>query len=183
MKKTLFLTLIAVATVPGTALAQWGVGASFERRNEAPSNGVGIQFERDVFRIPVVFLRTRIHASYFRDTEYEPQFLPVFAPEPSTIEAYDFGGAVLAGIRFGLFNPYAGVGAGAEQWDFRPDGAAAQANNSTYLYGLLGVSLSAVPGLQPYMEYRFSEFTDPDAAAQEFREARGRFHIGATLRF
>ncbi len=183
MKKLLLLTLIGLATFPETALAQWGVGASFERRDQAPANGYGIQFERDVFRIPVIFLRTRIHASYFKDTEYEPQFLPIFSPEPSTIEAYDFGGTVLAGLRFGLFNPYAGVGAGAEQWDFRPDGAASQQNNTAYFYGLLGVSISALPILEPYMEYRFSNFQDVDSAAQKFREAKGRFHIGVTLRF
>lgn len=76
-----------------------------------------------------------------------------------------------------------GVGAGAEQWDFRPDGAASQENNTGYFYGLLGVSITALPVLEPYMEYRFSNFQDVDSAAQEFRQAKGRFHIGMTLRF
>lgn len=170
----MLLTLITL-----DATAQFGIGASFERRSDAPTNGFGLQIEKDVLGfVPVVYLRTRIHASYF--SEEASLNLANIAVTTGTVESYDFGGALLGGIGLGLFSPYAGVGVGFENWAFDGD---TETNNTMFYYGIAGLAITPVPFIKPYLEYRLATYNDLSAARKEIGEGPGRLHIGVTIRF
>lgn len=178
MKRFFALSALLVLFATADVMAQWGVGASFERRSDRPTNGFGFQLEYDVLdRIPMVSVRTRLHASYF--SEEASISLGGLTATTGKVEAFDFGGAVLGGVKFGLFMPYAGVGVGAENWRFDDDGDGLD----NFLYGVAGVAITPIPFLKPYIEYRVSSYNDVSAAKKEIGEGRGRFHLGITLQF
>jgi opacity protein-like surface antigen len=174
---TLLILLITVIALDATA--QVGIGASYERRSDAPTNGFGIQIEKNVLGfIPVVYLRTRLHASYF--SEDASLNLGAIQVNSGKVEAYDFGGALLAGAGFGLFSPYAGVGVGFENWAFDGD---TETNNTMFYYGIAGIAITPIPFIKPYLEYRLATYNDLSAARKEIGEGPGRLHIGVTIRF
>jgi len=68
MKKIFGIILLIGLVTATDALAQTALGLSYERRNEAPTNGFGIQLERGILgSIPVVDVRARIHGSFFTE--------------------------------------------------------------------------------------------------------------------
>jgi hypothetical protein len=72
MKKKALLTFISALlllplTFTKTADAQWSIGASYEVRDEEPTNGFGVRLERDILSaVPVVDLGLRGHFSFFQ---------------------------------------------------------------------------------------------------------------------
>lgn len=167
------------------ATAQWGVGASFERRNDDPQNGIGVHIEHDIVRfIPIVFIRSRAHFSYF--TEESSRTIAGIAYSRSKVETYDYGAALYGGVNLGLLSPYVGIGAGSDKWNFYQnsnDSSPSSETSSFYYYGIAGVSISPIPFIKPFIEYRVANYNDISAARDEIGEGNARFHFGVTLRF
>jgi hypothetical protein len=175
------MLLIGVAD----ATAQWGAGFSFERRSDDPQNGVGVHIEHDLLgSIPIFFLRTRAHFSYF--SEENTYTFAGIAYQRSRVETYDFGGAFYGGASLGLFAPYVGLGLGSDQWNFYENSGDSSPTNETssfYYYGIVGVALSPIPVVKPFIEYRVANYNDISQAREEIGSGNARFHFGITFRF
>lgn len=178
MKKILvtFSFLLAFVSIHQTAQAQWGVGASYEIRNEDPENGFGFRLERSFLQgAPLIDLGIRAHFSYFNDeiTVSRDDF------EASTdIDVYDYGLAALAGIKLGIVKPYVGLGIGNQQFKFDP---ADNFNDSSFYWnGFGGAEVIIFPFLQPFIEYRIANLTSTDDI--DFDNV-SRLAIGLNIRF
>lgn len=180
MKRLLGIMVMVLLLGITDAFSQTSLGVSYERRNDAPTNGFGIQLERNIFgAIPVVDIRARLHGSFF--SEDATLTLPGLQASTGTVQSYDFGAAVLGGVGLGLFRPYIGLGIGLENWEF--DGTQNYTNNTHYYYGLAGIAITPIPFVKPYLEYRVASFDDMSAARKEIGDGNARFHIGVTLSF
>lgn len=170
------LALILVIGI-GDATAQYGLGISYERRNDAPTNGFGLQLERELLgSVPLISVKARLHGSYFsEETDFR---VGVEQFNRSTIESYDFGAAALGGVNLGSFRPYIGLGIGTENWEYEEG-----SSNTSYYYGIAGLAITPIPFLKPYIEYRVSGYNDVSEARKEIGEGAARFHVGITLSF
>jgi len=189
MKRLLYIATICtfIITLTTPAHAQLGLGVSYEERPDAPNQGFGVQLESELLPLSLIgTLKARLHFSYFSQDARLTVSLDGLPPsaELGKIENYDFGGAILGGINLGFFTPYVGLGAGLDNWKFEP-----QNYEQTYdeqavqYYGLLGASLSIFPKLEPYVEYRVSEYGSIEDVREQIDEGKGRFILGVTLRF
>jgi len=180
MKKLLFtiLTFGFLFTVTDRADAQWALGASYETRNEEPTNGFGLRVERSVLSaVPLVDFNMRAHFSFFNDDALVTRDEQEFSGD---IEAYDYGLALTAGIGIALVKPYVGLGIGAETYDFQGDSGGGFDENNFFWNGFGGVELQLLPMLRPFVEYRFSKISGKEEI--NFDNV-SRLALGVSLRF
>jgi len=190
-KKTLLTFLSALLLLPltltDTADAQWSIGASYEVRNEDPTNGFGLRLERGILSaVPVVDLGIRAHFSYFNETN-DDSFEGVMFDK--TFESYDFGVAATGGVSVGLVKPYVGLGIGWDNSsleysedisdtgdDLRDEFEA----DDFYWNGFVGAEVTIIPMLSPFIEYRFTDISGrEDVSADNVN----RLAIGVSLSF
>jgi hypothetical protein len=191
LTRCFFILAFVISLTAGDALAQLGIGASFERRNESPTNGFGFQLEFELFKaVPLVNIRARLHGSYFsEESDFSLQgALQGVQLGSAKVESTDFGAAALGGVSLGLLRPYIGVGVGSENWSFRPQAGSSplsikRDDDSFYYYGVAGVAFTLIPFIKPYAEYRLASYDSISDARKEIGEGPSRFHIGVTLTF
>ena len=190
-KKTLLTFLSALLLLPltltDTANAQWSIGASYEIRDEDPTNGFGVRLERGILSaVPVVDLGLRAHFSYFNETN-DASFGSLTVDQ--TFESYDFGVAATGGVSVGLVAPYVGLGIGwdnssleysenisGSEADFRDEFEA----DDFYWNGFVGAEVTIIPILSPFIEYRFTGISGrEDIGADNV----SRLAIGVSLSF
>lgn len=200
---TITLGIFTLLLCNNTAVAQFGIGASFERNVNSnnvtgvPENGFGVRIENGIGpKLPLFALKYRIHASAF-NAEYD------FSDRVSDLtnrniesNVYDFGAALLAEIKIPFIaNPYAGLGIGYEVQNInaltniKNDGGndllsvsntlTAIETNSFYYNAFVGLKFTPIPILHPFIEYRYSGFTELDAIT----DSPGRLQIGIMLDF
>lgn len=183
---TRFLTLLTTIIISFTlfiptqdALAQWGVGASYEIRDEAPENGFGARIQRDLPLGPMASLGLRGHFSFFND---EIEVTRNDVTYSSEIESYDFGVALLAGVNVGLLKPYAGAGIGSENYESVADGFEEGSFEESSLYWNIfaGAEVSPIPVIKPFVEYRFVRLFDDENF--DYKQ-NGRFAFGVLFKF
>jgi opacity protein-like surface antigen len=176
-----FLFIIPLA-IPHTADAQWGVGASYELRDEDPQNGFGLRLERSILNsLPVVDVGLRAHFSYFSE---ENQISDGGVTYDQNINDYDLGIAAYGGISLGLVKPYVGLGLGSETWDVsyedRPTGGPNEESDSKLQWNsFIGAQVAALPYLKPFIEYRYTGIPK----AEEMPDQNERLIIGLKLEF
>lgn len=148
-----FPILIAVLIINQPVQGQFSVGASYEIRDENPSNGFGLRMEKSILPgMPLIDLGFRAHFSFFNETIN----LGVNEMELNTnVDAYDYGLAAVAGIKLGLVKPYAGIGIGSERFDA---GSVFKENNF-YWNGFGGAEITLLPFLHPFIEYRIKNLS------------------------
>jgi len=179
MKRIFLLLFLLFSIVSTQGFAQWSLGASFELRNEDPQSGFGLQLHRSVFNnIPVFTTDLRLHASYFSEENRVDTFQENLSRDFVSI---DYGVDLLAGINVGLVKPYAGLGLGAETFDFEAVGwrtiggdAAQEVDESireTNIFWNItaGAQLTSIPVIRPFIEYRYvsTELSQPDVAVTQ----------------
>lgn len=191
MKKKTLLTFISALlllplTLIDTADAQWSLGASYEVRDEDPTNGFGVRIERGILStVPVVDLGIRGHFSYFNETNDLSSEGVTF---DQTLQSYDFGVAATGGVSIGLVKPYVGLGIGWDNTSLEYSGDNVGSANfrdefdaeDFYWNGFAGAEVIILPALSPFIEYRFTgisgrEDVDLDNVS--------RLAIGLSLRF
>lgn len=157
--------LIFCISMPSVSLAQWSIGASYEIRNEEPTNGFGVRAEREFLQqLPLVRLNVRGHFSYFAEDNYAGEDGVTYGE----INNYDFGLAAAAGVSVGLLTPYVGTGFGSTSTDLKgsPNPSTGDLSETSLFWnGFVGAELSPIPALRPFVEYRFE-------AAEGFSELR-----------
>ena len=191
MKKLLVLVIGLLATQLINAdysYAQWGIGAGVEIRDEDPTTGVGIKLERSILsNAPILDINLRGHFSWFNDDDAESLRDQL---SNTNVTAYDYGLALVLGVKLGIVKPYVGAGAGTERYsEERGTGQYFQENNSSFinysennLYwnGFGGAEITLLPYLKPFIEFRYSKLVDTD----EIRiDNYNRLAIGVNFRF
>jgi len=182
---TKYATVLLFALVLAKpAAAQWGIGASYEIREESPKNGFGLRLERDIkLPVPLVFLGTRAHFSYFSDENSVTGNGVTYSRD---IKNYDFGLAAYGGVSLGLLKPYVGLGLGSETYDVNYKDAQTlytEGSDSKLFYNaFVGAALSPIPMLDPFIEYRFSD-VGSNFKYSNINKSNGRLIFGVTLRF
>ncbi len=170
------LTLIPVEEVE----AQWGIGASFELRDEDPSRGYGFRIERGVLEsVPLLDLKTRFHYSAFSDDVDSFRDIDTNV----SLDTWDIGLAALAGVNVGLIKPYGGAGIGRERIDatWSELEQVRSGDDSSFYWNLfLGAEVAPVPLIRPFIEYRFVRLFDDDGF--DYRQ-NSRLAIGLSLSF
>jgi opacity protein-like surface antigen len=158
--------------------AQMAVGVSYENRSEKPTSGFGLHFQSDISPLPVISLNIRLHGSYFSE---EYKFTAGGLSGERTDTSYDFGLALLGGVSAGIVAPYAGVGIGMEFFERETTIGliSSEDENSFFYYGVVGVGMSALPFVRPYIEYRYRGITSSDFMPSEY----GTWAFGVQLRF
>lgn len=180
MKRIIGILSVIMLLGISDAFSQTSLGLSYERRNDAPTNGFGLQLERNILgAVPVVDIRARLHGSFFSE-DAELNIAGIQA-STGTVQSYDFGAAILGGVGLGLFRPYVGLGIGMENWEY--DGTQNFSNNTHYYYGLAGIAITPIPFIKPYLEFRVASYDDLSEARKEIGEGAARFHIGVTISF
>lgn len=171
--------LFAFISINQTAEAQWAVGASYEIRDEDPENGFGLRLERSFLQgVPLLDLGIRAHFSYFNDENNVSRDNVTFSRQ---IDVYDYGLAVLGGVKLGIVKPYVGLGIGNQQFNFDADIQDFDFNESSFYWnGFGGAELTLLPLLNPFIEYRIANLTSTDDI--EFDNV-SRLAIGINLRF
>lgn len=188
MKKFIISALgaLVILSVSIPVQAQFGLGISYEERADTPKQGFGLQLEHELLPFSVITsLRARVHFSYFSDNA--SLSVPV-SSQPSielgTIQNYDYGGAIIGGLNLGLLSPYIGLGISIDNWKFEPKNYNETFDEQTIqYYGLFGASLSVLPVIHPFIEYRVSEYGSIKEIREQMDEGRGRFIIGVSFRF
>ena len=186
--KKLAINLIGLFLITGfvtnTATAQWGIGASYEIRNESPKNGFGVRVEKGIFSsVPLLDFQIRGHFSSFSEENSLTRLGVTFDRE---FDVYDFGVALVAGVNLGVVKPYVGAGLGSERYRFDSinnslsiiDGSFSESNY--YWNGFGGAEVTLLPFLKPFIEFRYSKLFETDDL--EFDQV-SRLAIGVNLRF
>ena len=190
--KTLLTFLSALLLLPltlaDTADAQWSIGASYEVRDEDPTNGFGVRIERGILSaVPIVDLGLRGHFSYFNETNDFSQ--ETGATIDGTFESYDFGLAATGGVSVGLVKPYVGLGIGWDNSSFENSENISGSDidipeefdtDDFYWNGFIGAEVTIIPILNPFIEYRFTDISGRDDVGFD---STNRLAIGVSLRF
>jgi len=176
MKKFFIILVLIISSTNTNGYAQWEVGGSFELRNEDPQSGFGLQVQRSFLnKIVILDTRIRAHFSYF-DEENKLQTSEVNLSRD--FKSFDYGIDAITGFSIGLVEPYAGLGLGAETFDFKAAGIRTiggdgvqnvdEDNTETNLFWniTVGAKISPIPVIKPFVEYRFvsTEISKPDFA-------------------
>lgn len=190
-KKTLLAFLSAILLLPftltDTADAQWAIGASYEVRDEDPTNGFGVRIERGILSaLPVVDIGLRGHFSYFNE---ENDLSSGGVTFDQTIQSYDFGVAATGGVSIGLVKPYVGLGIGWDNTslenseDISGLSAGVQEEfdvQDFYWNGFAGAEVTILPILSPFIEYRFTNISGREDVGFD---SASRLALGLSLRF
>lgn len=185
-KKSL-LALVGVfilsTMMPTITQAQWSIGASYEIRNEDPTNGFGVRLERQILdQLPIVDLGLRAHFSYFSEENNVSQGGVSYSTD---LKNYDYGLAATGGVSLGLLKPYIGLGLGSTTFDVStqdlPGGDFDSSDSAFFWNTFVGAELSPIPALKPFVEYRFQQ-TDEPQFATDF-DSNGRLIFGVSIAF
>lgn len=191
MKKLLILIIGLLSTQLTSAdysYAQWGIGAGVEIRDENPSTGVGIKLEREILsNAPILDINFRGHFSWFNDEDAESLIDQL---SNTKVNVYDYGVALVLGVKLGIVKPYVGAGAGNEK--YKEERSTGQyfdevdttlidySENNFYWNGFGGAEITLLPYLKPFIEFRYSKLVETD----EIRiDNYNRIAIGVNVRF
>lgn len=180
MKKILILIIGLLSTQLINAdytYAQWGIGAGIEIRDEDPTTGVGIKLEREILsKAPIVDLNFRGHFSWFND---ENAVSIIDQVTNTKANVYDFGAALVFGVKLGVVKPYVGAGVGTEKYE-EESSQLNYSEDNFYWNGFGGAEITLLPYLKPFIEFRYSRLVDTD----EIRfNNYNRLAVGVNFRF
>ncbi|MCH8556709.1 MAG: hypothetical protein LAT84_02750 [Balneolia bacterium] len=191
MKKIATFLVLFMAIGYTQANAQYIFGASYEVRSDEPTNGFGLHFQNDFTVVPMLLdVGFRFQTSFYNEKYNTLRDLG--SDDLQNVRqddtAYDFGLGVIATASAGFVAPYVGLGIGYEVFNrdtsFNANGGSAivtesSSDNGLYYYGAVGVGVSAIPILRPFVEYRYRGVTSTDFMPSEY----GTWAFGVQLRF
>jgi len=171
------LLISACLILPHQARAQWKFGASYQIRNKSPKKGFGFRLQRRILKvIPVVDLGLRAHFSYFNATN---NISKSGVSVSRKLTFYDYGVDAVGGIPLGLLEPYVGMGIGANKYTIKHENSGSR----FFWNSFVGTSLTLIPVLHPFIEYRFIPTKSPRFARNYNIDSHGRLILGLTLSF
>jgi len=93
------------------------------------------------------------------------------------ITFYDYGVDAVMGFPLGFLKPYVGTGIGANKYSIKFQ----DSGTRVFWNSFVGTSVTSIPVLHPFIEYRFTPTKSPKFA-RNFR-SYGRLVLGLTLSF
>lgn len=183
------LLVLCVLCLSKKSMAQIGIGGGLDIRSEEPTHGYGIRLEYRIVNLPpVADLKVRAHGSYFSDTQKRSYTVNGLVTEVfEEKSAFDIGAAILAGVKLGPVDPFAGIGLGVDSSELNTDRTASRPGqlrgiNEENIYWNLffGGELSIIPYIKPFFEYRFVQLINPENIDIKDSE---RFSLGIIFRF
>ena len=171
-----------------TAAAQFGIGATYEIRNNDPQDGFGLRIENMAkLPIPLLALGFRAHFSYFSANNKITKSGDItYDGKLADLKDYDLGIDAIGEIKLGLVNPYIGLGIGSRTYkvDYQQVVALSKQKNSSIFYnGTIGVQLGIIPVLKPFIEYRVTKSNLKDFKGVTPANTNGRYIFGVLLQF
>lgn len=177
--------LLAVAfLMPAQAMAQWGIGLSYQIREESPKHGFGIRLEREILqKLPLIELGLRAHFAFFNEENEVTSQGVTFSTKAAY---YDYGLGAYAGVSLGFLKPYVGLGIGASTIDVEFDNSS-ESKSAFSWSGFVGLELTPIPKINPFIEYRFEPVDEAENAFDDLDEelfnSDGRLIIGLSISF
>jgi hypothetical protein len=180
---------MSLFSLPEKSMARIGIGGGLDIRSEEPTHGYGIRLEYRLIDLPpFADLNVRAHGSYFSDTQIMRTSVNGLVTELSEEQsAFDIGAAILAAVKLGPVDPFAGVGLGIDSSEFETSRRVMSPNQvkgikevNLYWNLFFGGELSLIPYIKPFFEYRFVQFINPGNINLEDSE---RFSVGIIFRF
>ena len=175
-------------------LAQGGIGASYEVRNDQPKEGIGLRLEK-IFGDSESMINFGIvgHTSFFSNTitlkHNENGSGLIFSD--TDLSTFDFGAALKVAVNAPIVTPYIMGGLGFENYKITVnssfDGLDVPDDERTFMVnGTIGVQLRLINSIRPFAEMRFSQnFKDYDfeQTFDEIKASRNRYAFGVMLQF
>ena len=190
-----------------TAQAQFGIGGSYEIRNQTPETGFGVRIEKGIgLPIPLVKLGVRASASHFSKDNQITRDNGVSFEYDRSVTSIDYGVTLLGKVQLGFVKPYVGVGVGGTRSNMEIDnirdiqdtdpnlpdaGDLDDIEKSEFTYhGIIGGEFSLIPLLNPFIEYRVNNYSpslniesSQDQIEESIKGSNGRIMFGVMLRF
>ena len=189
LAKTLSIVLLSVLAAGFTyqqAEAQFSIGASYEIRSNKPTNGFGIRIENDLpLKLPLVAIGVRAKFSNFSEKN---SLTTNSVTYDQKLNHYNIGLLALAKVKLGLLSPYAGLGIGTNHLSVKNSGPISfgGSKNKTKIYyeGVLGASVTLLPMLHPFIEYRLQK-NNISGVINGYRakDSNGIWAFGVSLQF
>jgi opacity protein-like surface antigen len=191
---TPLIVAIVVLIGASNAHAQGGIGATYEKRDDQPREGIGLRIEKtfgtaaDIINVGIVG-----HTSFFSNTltlrSGENGSGVIFSD--TELSTYDFGAALKLAFNVPLVTPYVMGGLGFENYKIRVnstfDGLDFPNDESTMvLNGTAGIQVRLGSSIRPFMEMRFSQNMNEYTFEETFRDikaSKNRIALGVQLQF
>lgn len=165
---SLFVLILTILTLTThSAYSQIGLGVSYEIRNEEPTNGYGGHVQFSLLNLSAISLSARIHYSYYSE---EISYSEGTLRTSTDLTNNEIGGSVIVDANTGFVSPYAGIGIGWHNYSLTRT-VMQQASTGTEIpdldddedsaiyHGVLGVAVTPIPQLRPFVEYRYAGIT------------------------
>jgi opacity protein-like surface antigen len=191
---TPFVMAAALVLMASNVLAQGGIGASYERRDDQPREGIGLRLEKTFGTVnDIINLGIVGHTSFFSSTltlrSGENGSGVIFSD--TELSTYDFGVALKLAVNAPLVTPYVMGGLGFENYKIRLnssfDGLDFPNDESTsVLNGTAGIQLRLGSAIRPFIEMRFSKNTKDytfDDTFKDLKASKNRIALGVQLQF
>lgn len=184
-----FFTLSGILLAFSTSVfAQgFGLGVGYEVQNANPTTGLSLRLEQRWLDLKVVSIHSRFQVTRFAEELKlkEPETVNEYLAEA---QSYDFTGAGLIQLNLPFLpvSPYGGVGVGFDRSKFNVldaavNGVRDEATNSIAYSTIIGLKVTAIPLLKPFVEYRVAGLTKEPP--KELDKATGRLSFGVQLAF
>lgn len=179
--------------------SKFSIGGSYEMRAQHPNQGFGIRLENEL-KLGIPLLALGVRAQYSRFTEEIKGCRGYVKTDHGEVHfnrklsEYYLGLMALVKLKLGLLTPYAGLGIGTSQLtvkntklhDILESGAEAgsKSDHSIYYNGAVGASMTLLPVLHPFVEYRLQRNNFRDVINGYSSEANGGiWAFGVSLQF
>jgi len=189
----LFTIPVLFAALSVSAYAQGGFGASYERRSDEPSEGVGLRFERGINDANgLLYVSVVTHASFFnRVATLKSRTIENLFYSDSELNTYDVGVALKLAANVPIFTPYVTAGIGFENFKIEifnkslpPIGN--DREQTVLVNGSLGLQWRIGQIIRPFTEVRFNKNFKGykfENTFEDLRAAKNRVALGIVLQF
>ncbi len=194
-KRIIILSVLLLSFVTTMVHAQGGISATYEIRQEEPTDGLGFRVEK-LFGYDDDFINLGIvgHTSIFNKNITLKRTITdgsALLFDQIDLSTFDIGVAVKVAANIPLVTPYLMGGLGFENYSLKADARTGQVNvpaddRSLILNASVGMHLRLIPAIRPFAEMRFSQNISDYEFEQVYENlnvSKNRLAFGVQLRF
>ena len=175
------LILIGVDGFQTASAQQVRVGFNYTYRNAEPKSGFGIIIEPTVYSIPHFDIDVRGFYNSLSTNDTRTYFTDTFNIK---VNHYDIGTDAVGRFKLKFVDPYVALGVGYTSYKIMGRGYS-QIKTSFLYDGSLGLEISAIPYIKPFVEYKYTRATVHNAQILLFNpnNSYGQFEVGLNVKF
>jgi len=195
LKKTIILSFVMLSSLVSLLNAQGGISATYEIRQEEPTQGLGFRVEKQ-FSSDENFINLGIvgHTSIFNKNITLKRTVTngsAMLFDQIDLSTFDVGLAIKLAANAPLVTPYVMGGLGFENYSLKADARTGEVNvpaddRSLMLNASVGIQLRLIPAIRPFAEMRFSQNISDYEFEQVYDNlevSKNRLAFGVQLRF